>query len=423
MTKLQELQAKLKEKSAVLADIFKQAGPDTDLQIVKHAAFSTCEKTQDRTEKIRELNNELSGIGKEISELMEIVKMAQETMEREKLLAGVAKSVIHPGGMPGNDGGTIDKGGNIIIPKSIGSMFIESGAFKNHKMKEESVLGNNLELKTLFQTTAGWSPETTRTGKLVFDAQRPIQVVDIIPLGNTNQSAVVYMEETTFTNNAAETAEGGASPEAALVYTERTTTVRKISVFIPVTDEMLEDEARIASLLDNRLRFMLQQRLDLQILVGDGVAPRLEGINNVTGVLTQAKGVDNRPDAIYKGITQIRVTGQAEPNAYVTHPNDWQPIRLLQTADGIYIWGSPSDAGPSRIWGLPVLQAQAQTENIGLLGDYANFVELVMRRGVEVQISDSHSDFFIKGKKAIRASLRAALPTYRPEAFCQITGI
>lgn len=423
MTKLQELQAKLKEKSAVLADIFKQAGPDMDLQAVKHSAFNTCEKTQDRTEKIRELNNELAGIGKEIDEMMAIAKMASDTMEREKLLAGVAKSVVHPGGMPGNDGGSISKSGNIITPKSMGQMFVESGAFKNHKQKEVSMLGDTLELKTLFQTSAGWSPETTRTGRIVFDAQRPVQVVDIIPIGNTNQSAVVYMEETTFTNNAAETSEGGSFPEAALAYTERTSTVRKISVFIPVTDEMLEDEARIASLLDNRLRFMLQQRLDLQILVGNGTAPNLEGINNVTNILTQAKGVDNRPDAIYKGITQIRVTGQAEPNAYVTHPNDWQPIRLLQTADGIYIWGSPSDAGPARIWGLPVLQAQAQTENTGLLGDYANFVELVMRKGVEVQISDSHDDYFVKGKKAIRASLRAALPTYRAEAFCQITGI
>ena len=88
------------------------------------------------------------------------------------------------------------------------------------------------------------------------------------------------------------------------------------------------------------------------------------------------------------------------------HPNDWQDMRLLRTADGIYIWGNPSDAGPELIWGLAVAQAVAQTENTAVVGDFATFSELAIRRGIDVQVSNSHGSFFIEGKQAMRADIR-----------------
>jgi len=119
----------------------------------------------------------------------------------------------------------------------------------------------------------------------------------------------------------------------------------------------------------------------------------------------------------------VRVTGRAIPSGVVLHPNDWQAIRLLRTADGVYIWGSPSDAAPERIWGLPVAQADVITENTGLVGDFRGYCQLVMRRGIDVQVSNSHASFFIQGVQAIRADLRCAFPVYRPTAFCLVTGI
>ncbi|MCI2421503.1 phage major capsid protein [Saccharopolyspora sp. K220] len=402
---LKEAEDRLAAKQTELATIFAEAGDELNMDNVK----SIDGDSQAKVDYIRTLNEELDGLGKKRDDLLVVAKAA----ERARQVSEQSETGAETG----------ERKGRPVERTSVGELFTASQAYKGKKGSTGPEAHLDIELKTLFQTTAGWAPETTRTGRVVDFATRPIQVTDLIPQTTTGQAAVVYMEETTFTNTAAETAEGGAYPEAALALTEQSSPVRKIAVFLPVTDEQLEDEQQASGYINNRLPFMLRQRLDSQILVGNGTAPNLRGILNVAGIQTQAKGTDPTPDAVYKAIVKTRVTGRAMPNAVIMHPNDWQDVRLLRTSDGVYIWGSPSEAGPARIWGLPVAEADAITENTALVGDFANFSELSVRRGIDVQVSNSHADYFVNGKQAVRADLRTALVIYRPAAFCTVTGI
>ncbi len=408
MPQLDELIEKIQAKQAELARIFDEAGPTVDLTKVTSISGDTHAKA----EQIRKQNDELTDLGKQRDELTAVRNAAEKVR-----VAQTGGDKADAGGEQGAEPGSPQF--KAPQTKSFGEAFTESKAFKNPGAEAKL----DIELKTLFQTSAGWAPETTRTGRVVPFATRPVQVTDIIPMTTTGQAAVVYMEETTFTNNGAETAEGGLYPEAALTLTEQSSTVRKISVYLPVTDEQIEDEPQVRGYIDNRLPFMVRQRLDGQILVGNGTAPNLRGILNVVGIQTQAKGTDPTPDAVYKAMTKVRTVGFAEPNVAIFHPNDWQDIRLLRTADGLYIWGNPSEAGPERIWGLQVAQAVALTENTAVVGDFANFAELAVRRGMDVQVSNSHADYFVNGKQAVRADTRVALVWYRPAAFCTVTGV
>ncbi|UUW87406.1 phage major capsid protein [Pimelobacter simplex] len=402
---LKEARGKLVAKQDELGSIFAEAGPDLDLSKVK--SIPGAADTKAVAEHIRSLNDECTDLAKDVDDLAAVHKAAESSAGR-----GTRGGGVEPGagqtGIPGAE-----------TTKSLGEMFTESDAFKTKGRSADL----DMELKTLLSRSAGWAPETTRGPRVVDFATPAPQILDLIPTTPTSQAAVKYMEETTYTNAAAERAEGGPYAEAALALTERTSVVQSIGVWLPVTDEQLEDEPRVRAYIDNRLPFMVRQRLGSQVLVGNGTDPNLRGILNVAGIQTQAKGTDPVPDAVYKAMTKVRVTGQALPNAFVAHPNDWQDVRLLRTADGIYIWGSPSEVGPERIWGLQVVQEAALTENTGLVGDFANYSELAVRRGVEVQVTNAHADFFVNGKQAIRASLRAALVIYRPAAFATVTGI
>jgi HK97 family phage major capsid protein len=412
MEKLTELRGEIEERRKRLHEVFEQAGPDMDMSKVTVIDGDSTAKV----ESVRAINDELDDLVKKAEPL----EKEQADLQRAKRAAAELGEIQNPMQHPAPA-----KGGSEPKQKSLGELFVESKAGTELKGHEVAIPDVDVKalLKTTFETTAGWAPETTRTGRLVEAATRPIQIIDLIPGGSTSQSAVVYMEETTFTNSAAETAEAGAYPESALALTEKSSTVRKVATWLPVTDEQLEDVPQAEGYVNRRLPFMLRQRLDSQIVVGNGTAPNLRGFLNVVGIQTQAKGADPTPDAVYKAMTKVRVTGRALPGAVIFHPNDWQDIRLLRTADGIYVWGNPSEAGPERIWGLPVVQSDAITENTALVGDYANYSELALRRGIEVKVSDSHSDFFVNGKQAIRADLRAALVAYRPAAFCTVTGI
>lgn len=413
MSTMKELREKLTKQEEALVKVFDEAKTDDgQLDFTKVVCLGDDVKGNSVAvaEKVRAMNDEITETAKQI----EAIDGANKAHEAHLTRQQPRRTVPHPGGPAAR-------------PKTIGEQIVEHPVFKDWQAGDKSspieIPEFGLyELKTLFQTGAGWLPESTRTGLLIEDVTRPIQVLDVIPAGQTGQASVVYMEETTRTHAAAEMAENAAYAEATFELTEQNSAVRKIGTSIPVTDEQLEDVPMVQGYLEQRLRFGVRQRLDGQVLVGDGNAPNLRGILNVVGIQTQAKGADPVPDAIHKAMTLIRVTGRAQPNVIMLHPNDWQDIRLLRTADGIYIWGSPSEAGPARIWGLPVVQADALTENTGLVGDFANFCSLFERRGIELRVG-LDSDDFTTGKQHMRADMRTAFIVFRPAAFATVTGI
>lgn len=382
-------------------------------------------------EKVKALNDELNDLGEKADKLEGAEKAAAEHAARSKAVRGFP--------LPGGKGNHRSEQERV---KSLGELIGEAKSYQDYAgrgspggidlsfpdllLSDMLVKGEEfatLRAKTLMTTSAGYAPESVRLPGFVEATSRPIQLLDIIPMFPTTQAAIKFMEETTRTHAAAETAEGGAYAESAFAFTERTSSVAKITDSVPVTDEQLEDVAMMQGYINSRLTFGVRQRLDRQVLIGDGSSPNLRGLKNVSGIQTQAKGADPVPDAFFKAMTKIRVTGRAVPTHHVMHPTDWQGVRLLRTADGIYIWGSPAESGPERLWGLPVVQNDADSAGTGYTGSFQPaWCSLFERRGVEVAVGYVGSQF-TEGKRTVRADARAAMVWMRPAAFCSVTGL
>ncbi|MDW8208809.1 MAG: phage major capsid protein [Chloroherpetonaceae bacterium] len=315
-----------------------------------------------------------------------------------------------------------------VESRSIGDQFVESASYKGWSGTGMVQVPVQLptdpwkQFKATMTTSAGFAPANNRTDTVIFSAQRRPVVADIIPNTTANLQVIKYMEETTFTNAAAPVAENAQKPEATLVFTERSVNMEVIAVTLPVTEQQLKYVPFLRAQIDNRLLLMLALTEETQLLTGNGTSPNLRGFLNVSGIQTQAKGSDPVPDAVYKAFTRVRYTGWAEPSAVIMHPNDWQDVRLLRTADGIYIWGNPSEPGLERIWGKPVVITPAITENTALTGDFLLYSEIV--RAQEARITAGWvNDDFIRNKLTLRGEEYVSLVVYRPAAFCTITGI
>lgn len=381
-------------------------------------------------EKIAELNGLNEQATKQADEYDSAVMLEKQAFDNDLALKGLTN--LRPAMPP--DGGGAPTDGDGVKARSIKQILGE----KTTELKSLAAGGNGTitmeltgadyakmraaaGLKTLM-TSSDIAPQADRQA-VVPSAQFLADVTDLFVPGNTDRDTVEFYEETTFTNAAAETAEGSAAPESALSFTLRSYPVRELSTFIPITRRSLEDNSGLQSYIEGRLGHMIDLRRSGQLMAGNGTSPNLRGVLSVSGIQTQAKGSDPTPDAVYKAMVLARTTGDAEPTGAVFHAQDWQDVKLLRTIDGLYIWGNPSDASPDRIWGLDVRVSNSVTQNTAVVGAFRPYSQIFMREGATIEISTEHSTFFTERKAAILIYERLAVVFYRPAAFVQITGV
>jgi HK97 family phage major capsid protein len=421
-TKLRQLQEELYVKQDAMSRIFDEARRgDGTYDFTEATAFQHLDNQKACLETLDQLEKELDELQSKVATQEAIEEQDRRLKEKRQQRAQVTEAMVHPSGNGQN-------GAYPMQYKSLGQRVAEVYPRKDDIRTGGVIFEKDfrdIDFKTLMTTAAnGFPPEATRIPRVAEFAHRPIQVTDLFPVGQTDQYQVIFMRETVSTNNTVEIGEGltMAATEAVLTFAPITVNIRKLVAHIPATEEQLADVQQVAGLIDARLRFFLQQKLDSQLLVGAASGVEITGIINTTSVQTQAKGTDPGPDALYKAMVKVRVTGRATPTAIVIHPNDFQDIRLLRSADGFYIWGHPSVPGPMTMFGVPIVEADAVTENTSIVGDFANHSQLWIRAGVEVA-TGYLTDDFLKGIQTIRATMRAGLAIYRPTAFCLVTSM
>jgi HK97 family phage major capsid protein len=252
---------------------------------------------------------------------------------------------------------------------------------------------------------------------------RELTIANLISNGTTNGDSVEYARISSTTNAAAPIAEAtavaglsGMAPESSIVMERAIAAVKELKHWLPVTTRALSDAPELASLTDAFLRYGLAEELEDQILAGNGTGENMEGILSVSGTLGQSFDTDI-VTTLRKAITNVRVNGRARPTAVLLNPADNEQLDLLTVGAAGFVFGGPTGPAVQSFFGLPRVESAAVPEGTAIIADFREAV-LLSRSGVNVQLSNQHSDFFLRGLVAVLATARAAFFVRRPAAFC-----
>lgn len=413
----QQLLTQIAEKSNAVTALWDKAGDAPLDEATKKTAL--------------DLEVEIKGLEDQVKDIREQAGMYERNEQRQKDYGQPASGERLP----------TPKGGDERQQRamSLGEQFVNDPGYQTwfkanfpngHVPDRASVKSPGVSVKTLITGVS-----STSAGALVVNERlsiidegtsyRPITVLDLISSGTTGSDTVEFVRQGTHTNNAAPVPEAAstgdataAKPESAMVLAIVTEVVKTIAHWIPATRRALSDAGQLRTLVDTFLRYGLREELSDQVLNGSGSGENFTGIYNTANTSTQAWDT-NILTTTRKARTKVRTLGRATPTGYLFHPTDWETIDLLQDNEARYYFGGPSAIGNPRLWGLPVVEDEANTVGAGLCADW-RLAMLWDREQTQILVSDSHSDFFIKNLLAILAEMRAAFGVIRPAAFVEM---
>jgi hypothetical protein len=252
-------------------------------------------------------------------------------------------------------------------------------------------------------------------------ASRPVQLLDFFPFYATQEDSIVYRRQTARTNNAKTKLEGQAL-EASTFTTEIVTeAIRVIGHAMDITEQEFADDSAIAMLMQMELPMMVRQEFDRQLAVGSGSGSELAGLQDLAGAQTLAAGADPKVSVIRKAIKQVRITGRANPNLIIMHPDDWEKVVNAQASDGQFLINILQDQVAPRIAGLRVVECDAITAGKPMVVD-TSFFPIALRQDVTVDFTNSDGEKFAQLIRTARAYVRAGIKHRRPAALCGVTG-
>lgn len=278
-----------------------------------------------------------------------------------------------------------------------------------------------VEIKnTLVGSDTNVAPD--RKPGIVGGAVLPFSMEALLPSMPTSSNAIEFTKEASFTNSAAEVAEGGAKPESALTWSLVSMPVSTIAHWIKISKQLAADAPALAAYVNTRMRYGVDRKVDNQLVVGDGVAPNISGTydtGNFTahGYLSGALGsVLPKLVLIRKVMADLFAAGYPA-DAIVLNPADWAQIEIdLFTSTANTVRVGMNAAGQQTLFGLPVIQAIGMAADTFQVGRFSEAYTVYNREGVVVEMSDSDSDNFTKNLITLRAERRLALATEKPAA-------
>ena len=239
-------------------------------------------------------------------------------------------------------------------------------------------------------------PQAERETGITRIVRRNPFILELVNVGSIMSNVWEWVEQKNADGGAAMTAEGAAKSQADFDLVLASATVKKVTAYIKVTKEMLDDVALMRSEIDQELTELINLQIDEQLLSGAGSG------NNLTGIITNATAwaagafalsipTPTKWDVLRTAINQVRVN-LFEPTYIVMHPTDVTSMELSKDSTGQYIMPPFAAVDGSIVSGIRVVANTGVTIDKFLVGDF-NKAGVRFREGLTINVGYENDDF------------------------------
>jgi HK97 family phage major capsid protein len=273
----------------------------------------------------------------------------------------------------------------------------------------------------------GEIPQAQRIAGINFYPSRVPRLLDLVSRGSVSSNLVSWVYQANKDGTAGSTAEAAAKNQIDFDLLVGSQKVEKVTAYITVTDEMLEDVEQMASAIDTELRKELLKAIELGCYSGSGVSPALNGIKTVATAFAAgsfAAAIDNanEVDVLVVAANQIKIANQDAPNAIMMHPTDVTKLKVAKVSsnDKRYIERLSNIGGTLLMDGIQIIETTLVTAGTYLIGDFTKAM-VWDKKSVTVEIG-LNSDNFVKNYKTVRAEWRGVCFVKNNDRTAFVTG-
>ena len=240
---------------------------------------------------------------------------------------------------------------------------------------------------------------------------RAIRLMDIISRGRTASNVVSWVYQANQDGSVDYTAEGSAKNQIDFDLVVANESVQKITAYIKVSTEMLNDIDYIESMIRAELLKELLKKVELEVYSGAGGGSALNGIftqatafaaGSFAGTIDNA----NLVDVLTVASNQIALAEHEAPTAVLLNPSDVAALKMVKVSstDKRYVERLAMVGGMLSFDGIPIIPTTLVTQDTYLIGDFTKNM-LLDREDVTIEIGLDGNDW-TKNMRTILAEYR-----------------
>lgn len=239
-------------------------------------------------------------------------------------------------------------------------------------------------------------PQAQREAGITRIVRRQPFILQLVNTGTINSNKWEWVQQVNPDGGAGMTAEGTKKSQADFDLELAEASVRKVTAYIKVSKEMLDDVDMMRAEIDQELIELINLKIDEQLLSGDGLGQNLVGIlENATaysaGSFAGTVVEPNNADVLRTAINQVMVN-LFQPNYIVLHPSDVTALELSKGNDGHYVMPPFTTTDGTVIKGIPVVMNTGVTEGDFLVGDFTKS-GVRFKEGLTINVGYENDDF------------------------------